>query len=116
MLPIPSAPSSPARSFFLDTPPTIPPDVPEEEPRRRPPDRFPSIVLAGPGCLCLLFVLFMTRQHGAGILFGLLAALIASFFFGVIGARARTDNTRSVGVILAFLGPVIWCLLLMGNL
>ncbi len=55
-------------------------------------------------------------KAGGELLIPALAAVGASIFFGIIGARAKTENTRTIGVLLAFLGPVLFCLTLMARL
>jgi hypothetical protein len=85
-------------------------DVVEGKERPSGPQRFPTIVLAGPGFLCLLFVLMAPTPGAAG------AAIGSAVFFGVIAARAGAKEERTIGVLLAFLGPVLFCLTLMASL
>ncbi|GAB4544263.1 MAG: hypothetical protein Tsb0013_01250 [Phycisphaerales bacterium] len=98
------------------SPPNLPPEPTPEEPPSPPPDRFPTIVLAGPGCLCLLFVLGASGVGGGELLLPALAAVGASIFFGIIASRARDANARSLWTLAAFLGPVLFCLTLMSRM
>ena len=79
-------------------------------------DRFPTIVLAGPGCLSLLFVLAGSGAGGANLMVSASAAIGASIFFGVIASRSRDKNAQTLWVLAAFLGPVLFCLTLMSRL
>lgn len=106
LTPIPPADDAPDQPYKMHN----------EAPEGPPPERFPSIVLAGPGCLALMFVLVGTGKSGIGLLVPALAALAASVFFGIIAARSRGDTARPVFVLLAFAGPVLFCLSLMGRL
>jgi len=90
--------------------PRVEGDLVEGEEQAGGPQRFPTIVLAGPGFLCLLFVLMAPTPGAAG------AAVGSAVFFGVIAARAGTKEERTIGVLLAFTGPVIFCLTLMARL
>lgn len=78
-------------------------------------ERFPSVVLAGPGCFCLLFVV-TAQASGMGLFVSAIAAALSALFFGIVAARTKTDQARTVWAILAFLGPVLFCLTLMSTL
>lgn len=71
-------------------------------------DRFPAIVLAGPGIFGLMFASIAPKSGNAGgFSAGVVGGVIALAAFAVLARRARSDKERFVWIALACAGPLL---------
>lgn len=79
----------------------------DHQPEVQPEDRFPAVLLAGPGLFGLMFASIAPKAgNSGGFLFGIVGGVIAAGAFTVLAKRAKTDKERYVWIAFACAGPL----------
>ena len=70
-------------------------------------DRFPAVLLAGPGLFGLMFASIAPKAgNSGGFLFGIVGGVIALCAFAVLARRSKSDKERLVWIAFACAGPL----------